>query len=256
MLSGLQKEGADIIAVDVCRDIAVVDYDGATESDLEETKLLVEKLGRGIVTQIVDVRDFTALSEAVSKGVRELGRLDIVSANAGILTFGEVTEEAWSTTLDINLTGVWNTACASVPILQSQGQGGAIIITSSVAAIRTFPNIINYTAAKHGVVGVMRTLAHELADFGIRVNCVHPTNVLTPMIDNGPNFRLMRPDLDTPTRDDAAEGFAHVNRLPIPWIQPIDVSNAVLWLASDEARTLPVSPFPSTLGPVLNEVCA
>jgi (+)-trans-carveol dehydrogenase/(-)-trans-carveol dehydrogenase len=245
----LAQEGADIIAVDICEDVTGIPYPGATEADLAETVKQVEALDRRIVAAKADVRDYAGLKAALDDGVAQLGRLDIVSANAGIGTSPhhawEIDDATWQTMIDINLTGVWHTAKAAIPHLIEGGNGGAIILTSSAAGLQAYENIAHYVSAKHGVVGLMRTLALELAPYSIRVNSIHPTQVDTPMIQNEATYRLFRPDLDHPTRDDFAPASQSVNALPIPWVEPVDISNAVLFLASDEGRyvtgvTLPV----------------
>ncbi len=238
----LAEEGADIIAVDICRQVDETKrfYDGATEEDLAETARLVEKLDRRCVTSVADVRDFDALKSAVDAGVAELGGLDIVSANAGIFLHSdrthEVTEADWDATLDINLKGVWQTAKAVVPHFIEQGRGGSIILTGSTGSLKGAANVAAYIAAKHGVVGLMRVLSNELAQYSVRVNCVHPTGVATPMLLNATTFGLFRPDVPNATQEDAEPVFVSTNALPIPWVEPRDVSNAVLFLASDEGR--------------------
>jgi SDR family mycofactocin-dependent oxidoreductase len=238
----LAEEGADIIAVDIAESIPGMDrfYQGATEEDLAETVRQVEALDRRIVARKADVRDYGALKAALDEGVAELGHVDIVSANAGIFAFGEqsqlVTDDEWEMVNDINAKGVWHTAKAVIPHLIEQGTGGSIILTSSTAGLKGTPNVVAYTASKHAVVGIMRTLALELAPHRIRVNTVHPTGVATDMILNEATFRLFMPDVEHPTQEAAAEIFATTNALPIPWVEPIDISNAVLYLASDEAR--------------------
>ncbi len=238
----LAEEGADIIAVDIAEDIDSVRrfYRGATEADLAETVEQVEALDRRIVATKADVRDFTALQRALGNGVAELGHVDIVSANAGIFVFGElaqdVSEQDWKDVIDINLTGVWHTAKAAIPHLIEQGTGGSIVLTSSTAGLKGFPGVSQYTASKHGVVGLMKTLALELAPHSIRVNSVHPTGVATDMILNEATYRLFLPGVQNPTREQAAEVFQTTNALPVPWVEPRDISNAVLFLASDEAR--------------------
>ncbi|SDZ13913.1 mycofactocin-coupled SDR family oxidoreductase [Herbiconiux ginsengi] len=238
----LAQEGADIIAIDIAESIPGMDrfYQGATEEDLAETVRQVEALDRRIVARKADVRDYDALKTALDEGVAELGHVDIVSANAGIFAFGEqsqqVTDDEWDMVNDINAKGVWHTAKAVIPHLIEQGTGGSIILTSSTAGLKGTPNVVAYTASKHAVVGIMRTLALELAPHRIRVNTVHPTGVATDMILNEATFRLFMPDVEHPTQEAAAEIFATTNALPIPWVEPIDISNAVLYLASDEAR--------------------
>ena len=247
----LAEEGADIIAVDICQDIASAArlYPGATEADLAETVRQVEALDRRIVAALADVRDYAAVRKALDEGIAALGRVDVVIANAGIFVFGEpthlVSEEDWRDVIDVNLTGVWHTCKAAIPHLIGQGAGGSIIITSSTAGLKGTPNVAQYTASKHGVVGLMRTLALELAPHRIRVNSVHPTSVATDMILNEAVYRLFLPDVEHPTMEQAEAVFTAINALPVPWVEARDVSNAVLFLASDEARyvtgaTLPV----------------
>jgi (+)-trans-carveol dehydrogenase len=247
----LAEEGADIVAIDVCGPIETVGYAASTPDDLAETAELVEKLDRRVVAVEADVRDFPALSDAVHRGVGELGRLDIVSANAGILIFGlahEQTELQWQTMIDINLTGVWHTTKAVTPILIEQGAGGSIIITSSLYGLKGSYNTAGYVAAKFGVRGLAQTLAHELAPHRVRVNTVHPTSVQTPMLDNEMVRRAIRPDLKSPTFDDVEGVLSLINIWPLPWVQAFDVSNAVLWLASDEARYVTGTALPVDLG--------
>lgn len=236
----MAQEGADIIAIDVAQKLPTMPYKGATSEDLAETVRQVEALDRRIVASEADVRDYGALKSALDEGVAQLGRLDIVSANAGIFSSAraeEMSEESWDEMIDVNLKGVWLTAKAAIPHLRAAG-GGSIIITSSTAGIKAAPNFIHYVAAKHGVVGIMRTLALELAPDMIRVNTVHPTSVDTDMIQNDALYALFAPDLEPEarTRDVIGERFRATNALPIPWVEPVDISNAVLWLASDEAR--------------------
>lgn len=243
----LAQEGADIIAVDLCDQVSSVPYAMSTPADLAETVKEVEALDRRIVATQADVRDFGALRSAVDDGVAHLGRLDIVSANAGIISLGradELQEQSWQDAIDINLTGVWHTAKAAIPHLIAGGRGGSIILTSSAAGLKGMENIAHYVSAKHGVVGLMRTLALELAPHSIRVNSLHPTTVNTTMIMNDATFRLFRPDLENPTADDAGEAFMTLNALPIRWVEPVDISNALLFLASDEARYITGVPLP------------
>jgi SDR family mycofactocin-dependent oxidoreductase len=238
----LAQEGADIIAIDIAESLPGMDryYEGATEEDLAETVRQVEALDRRIVARKADVRDYAGLKAALDEGVAELGHVDIVSANAGVFAFGDktqdVTDEEWQLVTDINQTGVWHTAKAVIPHLIEQDTGGSIIITSSTAGLKGTPNVAAYTASKHAVVGIMRTLALELAPHRVRVNTVHPTGVATDMILNEATFRLFMPDVEHPTKEEAAPIFETTNALPVPWVEPIDISNAVLFLASDEAR--------------------
>jgi SDR family mycofactocin-dependent oxidoreductase len=221
-------EGADVIALDTT----------AYADELRTTAAEVQRRGRRCAIGTVDVRDLPGLEDAVRDGVAQLGRLDVVVANAGIHTAGapawELTEDTWRHTLDVNLTGVWHTvrACA-----QHLGEaGGSIVIISSTNGLRGTANTAHYTASKHAVVGLARTLANELGSRGIRVNTVHPGAVATPMVLNDATFKRLRPDLPNPTAADAAEVLAARNLLPVPWVEPVDVANAVVFLASDEAR--------------------
>ena len=246
----LAQEGADIIAVDLCRQVGSVPYPLSTPDDLAQTVKEVEALDRRIVATTADVRDYGALKAALDDGVAQLGRLDIVSANAGIYSFGraeELPEQTWQDVIDTNLTGVWHTAKAAIPHLRAGGRGGSIILTSSTGGLMALENSSHYIASKHGVVGLMRTLALELAPDMIRVNTVNPTNVDTDMIHNVAAYKLFAPDLAEKdrTKENLLPRFQAQNALPIPWVEPVDISNAVLWLASDESRyvtgvTLPV----------------
>ncbi|GGM80911.1 putative short-chain type dehydrogenase/reductase [Thermopolyspora flexuosa] len=249
----LAQEGADIIAVDICRQIDTVPYPMATPDDLAETVKQVEALDRRIVAVEADVRDHDALQAAVDRGVAELGRLDIVVANAGIASHGSAEEmslQTWQDMIDVNLTGVWLTAKVAIPHLKAAG-GGSIIITSSAAGLQAYANVSHYVAAKHGVVGLMRTLALELGPHNIRVNSIHPTQVDTPMIMNEPTYRLFMPDAENPTREDFAPVSQAMHALPTPWMDPVDISNAVLFLASDEARYITGVTLPVDAGAVI-----
>jgi (+)-trans-carveol dehydrogenase len=246
----LAQEGADIIAVDICKKIDTVDLIAAsTPEDLAETADLVKGHNRRIVTAEVDVRDYDALKAAVDSGVEQLGRLDIIVANAGIgnggQTLDKTSEADWTAMIDINLGGVWKSVKAGVPHILAGGRGGSIILTSSVGGLKAYPHCGHYVAAKHGVVGLMRTFAVELGAQNIRVNSVHPTNVNTPLFMNDGTMRLFRPDLENPGPDDMKVVGQLMHTLPIGWVEPEDIANAVLFLASDEARyitgvTLPV----------------
>jgi len=247
----LAEEGADIIAVDIASQIDTVPFAMATKQDLEQTVKEVEALGRRIVATTVDVRNYDALKVALDDGVAQLGRLDIVVANAGIVSFGrveELTEQSWHDIIDVNLTGVWHTAKAAIPHLRTAG-GGSIIITSSGAGLGPSPNLAHYGAAKHGVVGLMRTLANELAPDMIRVNTLHPGSVDTDMIQNQALYHLFMPDHQGAiTREEVAPVFQTLSALPVPWIDSVDISNAVLFLASDEARYVTGVTFPVDAG--------
>ena len=244
----LAQEGADIIAVDIAGPVnSVTAYPMATEAELAETVKEVEALDRRIVAARADVRDPQALKAVLDDGVAQLGRLDIVCANAGIFQTVpslDLDNADWQETIDINLTGVWNTVKAALPHLIAN-KGGSIILTSSVAGLKPMPNAIHYGAAKHGVIGIMRTIAFEFAQYGIRANSVHPTGVDTIMVQNESIYALFDPANPHPTRESAEAIFTMGNALSVPWVDPVDISNAVLFLASDEARyitgvTLPV----------------
>ena len=252
----LAEEGADIIAVDVCKRISSNrEIPAPTSDDLAETADLVKSLNRRVVTAEVDVRDIAALKATVDNGVEQLGRLDIICANAGIgnggQTLDKTSEDDWEDMIDVNLSGVWKTVKAGVPHLISQGKGGSIILTSSVGGLKAYPHTGHYIAAKHGVVGLMRTFAVELGQHFIRVNSVHPTNVNTPLFMNKGTMKLFRPDLENPGPDDlkVAAQFMHV--LPIGWVEPVDISNAVLFLASDESRYITGLPLTVDAGSML-----
>lgn len=244
----LAEEGADIIGVDLCADIdSVSTYSLATRQDLEETVELVEKTGRRMVAEVADVRDLDRLQAAFDIGLAEFGHVDTVVANAGIASFAkswELTADQWQDMLDVNLTGVFHTAKVAMPSMISAG-GGSMVFISSIGGLKGIQHVGHYVSTKHGIVGLMRTMANELAPHGIRVNTVHPTNVDTAMIQNPGTYGMFAPDVAEPTVDDAREGFLSLNALQVPWVESIDISNAVLFLSSDEARyvtgvTLPV----------------
>jgi SDR family mycofactocin-dependent oxidoreductase len=238
----LAEEGADIIAVDLCRQIATVGYPMSTPEDLAETARQVEALDRRIYAAEADVRDEAGLKKAFEAGVAELGPVDIVLANAGIAPMSlHPAEQEWQDVIDVNLTGVYNTVKTVAPSMIERGQGGAIVLTSSTAGINGIggntPGGLGYTASKHGVVGLMRAFANYLAPYRIRVNTVHPTGVNTPMVVNEVMQEFLQAD---PTM-----GQSMMNALPVDMVEPVDISNAILFLVSDEGRyvtgvTLPV----------------
>lgn len=235
----LAREGADIIGLDLCRDVASTPYPGTGVEDLQETIRLVKETGRQIVAEQADVRDMDQVQSVFDDGIAQLGRVDIVLANAGICAGGlswEITEEAWREMLDINLTGVWHTAKAAIPTMIAQGDGGSIIITASIDGITAAPNISSYSASKFGANGLMGALACELGPYNIRVNSMNPTCVDTPMIGNEFVWGLFRPDLEHPTKDDVRDSFAATHLLDVPWMQPQVVSDNILYLVSDAAR--------------------
>ena len=245
----MAQEGADIIAVDICKQIDSVLIPLSSPEDLAETADMVKNAGGRIHTAEVDVRDYDALKAAVDAGVEEFGKLDIIVANAGIGNGGQTLDKTgepdWDDMIGVNLSGVWKTVKAGVPHILAGGNGGSIILTSSVGGLKAYPHTGHYVAAKHGVVGLMRTFAVELGAQNIRVNSVHPTNVNTPLFMNEPTMKLFRPDLENPGPEDMKVVGQLMHTLPIGWGEPEDIANAVLFLASDEARfitgvTLPV----------------
>lgn len=234
----LAEEGASIIAVDLCGQIDSVPYPMATPADLDETVALVQAAGGEIAAFEADVRSFSELESAVDAGVDRFGRLDIVAANAGIITVHpalEIPEQDWDDVMDVNVKGVWLTAKAALPHMIRRG-GGSIVITSSDAGTHGMENLAHYCSSKHAVVGLMRVLAREMGKHNIRVNTIHPSSVDTDMIQNEKMYRLFCPDLESPGRDDVAPIHQSRMLLPTPWLSPRDISEAVLWLASDEAR--------------------
>jgi SDR family mycofactocin-dependent oxidoreductase len=243
----LAQEGADIIAVDLCDQPETVSQPGSTPEDLEETASQIERLDRRVHAAIADVTDLPRLRAAAEEGIAELGgRLDVVCANAGIWAVGAEAGEGrdlrpgiWDETIAINLTGVWNTLEVTVPTMIDAGNGGSIVMTSSTAGVKPMATIggmtslaqaaqTAYTAAKHGVLGLMRNYALELAEHRIRVNAVMPTGTASPMIENEVTTTLMQahPELGELMR----------NALPVDVIEPVDISNAILFLASDNGR--------------------
>jgi SDR family mycofactocin-dependent oxidoreductase len=251
----LAQEGADIIAIDICRPIENVVYPAATPADLAETADLVKGYDRRIVTAEVDVRDFDALKAAVDSGVEQLGRLDIIVANAGIGNGGnklhKIREDVWQDMMDVNLSGVWKTVKAGVPHLIEGGRGGSIVMTGSVGSHKALAHTGHYIAAKHGVLGLTRSFAVELGHHSIRVNSVHPSQVNTPMTMNDVTFRLFRPDLENPGPEDFAPFSQMTHTLPVPWVEAGDVSNAVLFLVSDESRYITGVSLPVDAGALL-----
>lgn len=225
----LAQEGADLILVDICESLPEIEYPLSSRDDLEETARLVEKHDRRAVIRVADVRDAAALASAVDGGVAELGGLDAAVANAGVLTVGTwetTTPEQWRVVLDTNLIGSWNTCAAALPHLV--GHGGSLVLISSSAGLKGTPLHLPYTASKHGVVGLSRALANEVAAQNIRVNTVHPTGVATGMQPASLHGLLAE------SRPDLVPVF--LNALPIAMAEATDISNAVLFLISDESR--------------------
>jgi SDR family mycofactocin-dependent oxidoreductase len=251
----LAQEGADIIAVDVCRKFEASPAPGATSEDLDITAGMVKDAGGRVVTAEVDVRDYDALRAAVDGGVEQLGRLDVIVANAGIGTTAgklhKIDEALWQEMIDVNLSGVWKTVKAGVPHMLAGDRGGSIVLTSSVAGNKAYPHTGHYVAAKHGVIGLMRSFAVELGQRMIRVNAVLPTHVNSPLLMNESTYRAFRPELENPGPDDLAPVCQSFHFLPIPWVTPEDISNAVLFLASDEARYITGVALPVDAGSCL-----
>jgi SDR family mycofactocin-dependent oxidoreductase len=250
------REGARVIAVDACAPIAAADYDLPGPEALDETAALIEQAGSQAFTRVVDVRDASGLGKAVADGVQALdadgGAVDVVVANAGISrsTGGllDMAPDVWREIVDVDLTGVFLTVQAAAKGMVARRRGGSIILISSIMGLRTYGGAPAYAAAKHGVVALARTGAQEFAHAGVRVNSVHPGNVNTDMINNQAIRRLFRPDIAEPTAQDAAPGFQAMNLLPTPWVEKDDVTEAVLWLASDLSRYVTGIALPVDLG--------
>jgi SDR family mycofactocin-dependent oxidoreductase len=239
----LAEEGADIIAVDICRDIETIGYPMATPEDLDETARLIEKTGQGVVTAQADVREAAQLRAALDEGLAEFGKLDIVVAQAGVAGMqGSPPLQAWCDVWNTNLIGTINAIQVALPHLR---EGASIIATASTAALMDVakkdnpgadPGGMAYLYSKRQIAEYVNVLATELAPLGIRANVIHPTNCNTPMLQSEPMYRAFRPDLEHPTQADAEPVFGVQQAMKIPYIEPEDISNAVLWLASDEAR--------------------
>lgn len=234
----LAREGASIVVCDIASQMETVPYPMATADQLNETVRLVEDLDQRCVAVQADVRDEQQMQAVAERALTEFGQIDILLANAGIASFApawEMTRQMWQEMIDVNLTGVWQSCKAVIPHMIERGQGGAIVLTSSTAGLAPFGNLAHYTAAKHGVVGLMRVLAIELAPHMIRVNTVNPTTVNTDMIHNQAIYDLFT-GKEGATLEEARPAYQGLNALPIPWVEPQDISNAILWLVSDEAR--------------------
>jgi SDR family mycofactocin-dependent oxidoreductase len=252
----LAAEGADVIAVDVAANsVETISYALASEEDLDSTVKEVESMGRRAVKAVADVRSLSELQQAADTGLSELGKIDIVCANAGIGSWAvawEMTEQQWKDMIDINLTGVFNTVRATLPSMVERGEGGSVVLTSSTAGLRAYANTAHYTAAKHGVIGLMKVLAQEAGPHRIRVNAVCPTTVRTPLVINDATFELFAPHLENPTEDDVREPFESLNILPgVAWVEPSDVSDAVLFLCSDAAKFITGVALPIDAGNIV-----
>jgi (+)-trans-carveol dehydrogenase/(-)-trans-carveol dehydrogenase len=251
----MASHGAHIVAIDCPEPIGWLGYATGDAKDLAETAESVRACGQEALIFEVDVRDAEGLRTAMNDAVGTFGHIDYVVANAGIgpraHKFWEIPEIEWSDTIDINLTGVWRTVAAAVPAMIESARSGAVVVTSSAASLRGASNLAAYNAAKVGLVGLVQTMARELAEFSIRVNAIAPTMVATPMIMNEANYRLFRPDLAEPSAEDVMPAMQRLNLLPEPWAQAEDVSNAVVFLCSDLARCITGTTLPVDLGGVL-----
>jgi SDR family mycofactocin-dependent oxidoreductase len=247
----LAELGADLVLVDVCDDLPRIPYGQPSVAQLDDTARAAREAGADVRTVVADVRDADAMADAASLAVGELGGIDVVVANAGVIQLKpavEITAADWADIIGINLTGVWNTVAPTIAPMIDQGRGGSIVITSSAAGVKGPPNMAHYAASKSGVIGLMRSLSAELGPHGIRVNCITPTTVDTEMVHWPEAYAMFRPDLDSPGRDDVAGVFAGLNVLPVPWIEPADVTEAVAFLAGDRARYITGTVLPVDAG--------
>jgi SDR family mycofactocin-dependent oxidoreductase len=241
----LASEGADIIAIDICAPVSEsITYPPATPEDLHETVRGVEATGRKILARQVDIRDGAALEQVVADGVEQFGRLDILIANAGVLSWGrlwELSEEQWNTIIDVNLTGTWRTIRAAVPAMIEAGNGGSIVIVSSSAGLKATPGNGHYSASKHGLVALTNALALELGEFGIRVNSIHPYSIDTPMVEREAMMAVfakhpsyLHSFAPMPLQPPNHGGKRTLNE----FMAPEEVSDVVAWLAGDGSATL------------------
>ncbi len=234
----LAGEGADIVVCDIAADIPTVPYPLATQADLDETAKLVTGLGRRCLGLTADVRDTAQLAAVADRAIAEFGRIDILLANAGVCGFGrfwEITDAMWDDMIATDLTGVFKTMRAVVPHMIERGYG-RIVATSSMGGRMGNPNLAHYVAAKWGVIGLVKTLALEVADKGITVNAVCPATVDTQMVHNPAFYGLFAPDLENPTKAEVAPRYVALNRIPVPWVEPADISRAILFLLTDDSR--------------------
>jgi len=237
----LAEAGAEIVAIDIVAPIATAYYPPAVPADLALTVKLAEAEGVAVLAAEADVRDQAALDRVVARALDAFGHIDIVVANAGTAAHArtwELSEAQWQNVVEVNLTGVWRTVRACVPSMIARGRGGSVVLTSSLAGLHGYANIASYVAAKHGVNGLMRTLANELGPHNIRVNTVCPGLINTDMMMNDATYAMFRPDVPQPTQADAREVFRSMQLLPLDWLEPRDVSNAIAFLVSDEARAI------------------
>ncbi len=241
----LAREGADIIALDICSPVPTITYPAASAENLAETVRAVEAEGRKVLAREVDTRDDPALRQLVTDGVEQFGRLDIVIANAGVLGWGrlwELTDEQWDTVIGVNLTGTWRTLRATIPVMIDAGNGGSIVVVSSAAGVKATPGNGHYTATKYGLVGLTNTLALELGEFGIRVNSIHPYSVDTPMIETDALIQLLG------KHSSFRHSFPPMPLQPKGFMAPDEVSDVVVWLAGDGSGTLSGAQIPVDKG--------
>ena len=246
------EEGADVAVLDIARDVPGVPYPGSSNGQLDDTRREIESLGRKCMSLTADVTSTDQINQAIADVVADWGRIDILVCAAGIDSWGkawELTDEQWQTMIDVNLTGVWKTARVVSPTLIEQ-KSGAMVFIGSVLSHRANQEFAHYTAAKHGVLGVMRAFALELAPYGIRANSVDPTVVHTDMVMNQAYLDRLGGHEGT-TLEEAREYYLKWNTLPVPWTEPVDIANAALFLASDEARAITGVALPVDLGALL-----
>ena len=247
----LAKRGVRIVGIDICAPVGTAPYDMADENDLVETEKLIAEVGGESMLSVGDVRSLDTQIAAVTAAYERWGRMDIVLGNAGVCTYGELSTmsvEKWQEMMDIDLTGVWMSARAAAGPMIEAGNGGSIIFTSSTAGLRNLNSIGHYVAAKHGVTGLAKAFANELAPHNIRVNSLHPSNCRTEMMLNTGVAKMFRPDLDSPTWEDAVDSYGTIHLLNTPWVEPEDVSNAIVFLVSEEARFITGAAIPVDAG--------
>lgn len=253
----LAKEGADIVICDICTDIATVEYPLGSEAQLSETVRLVEEQGRRCIAVKADVRDLKQIQAVADQAITVFGKIDILCANAGIGSHGivaEMSEEVWKDTIDVNLTGVFNAMRAVLPHMIKQ-KYGRIVATSSMAARAGYQNIAHYVASKWGILGLVKSAAKEVAAMGITVNAVCPGSINTDLIQNEATYRIFCPELENPTKEDALPIFQSLNAIPIPWMEPEEVSNAILFLVSEDARYITGEAIHVAAGQNANNAC-
>lgn len=232
------REGADIVVTDIAKQVETVPYAMSSEADLKETVAQVEALDQRCLAVQADSRDTSAVNGAVEQAIDQFGKIDILIVNHGLLSLSPVadmSDEVWDDVIGSDLTGVFKATRAVIPHMVAQ-KSGRIVATASMAGRTGLPTVAHYCAAKWGVIGFVKSVAREVAAEGVTVNCVCPTNVDTDMIHNEAFYALFAPGVDNPTREDVIPGFMSLNAVPVPWIESIDISNAMMFLASDEAR--------------------